>query len=45
MNLMADDEKLEAAVLSMKGEVVAWEDSRRPFRRWAEFKEMMLERF
>ena len=45
MNLMADDEKLEATVLSMEGEVVAWEDSRRPFRRWAELKEMMLERF
>ena len=48
MNLMADDEKLEAVVLSMEGEAVAlfqWEDGRRLFRRWAELKEMILERF
>ena len=48
MNMLSDDEKLEVPILSMEGEVVAWfqwEDGQRPFRRWAELKEMLLERF
>ena len=48
MNLMTDDKKLKAAVLSMEGEDVAWfqwEDGWRPFQRRAELKVIMLERF
>ena len=45
---MSDAKKLLVAAASMEGEAFAWhqwEDTRRPFRSWEDFKGLLLEHF
>ncbi|XP_010270441.1 PREDICTED: uncharacterized protein LOC104606771 [Nelumbo nucifera] len=48
INGLLPAECLRAAVVCLEGDALVWyywEDGRRPFRSWAEFKELLLERF